>query len=106
MSADLQVIGIALGCSAVAAMLGVPALRVLRSRPLWASAVVLCVVPVLAIAAGVAGTARAMFLSDHDLRVVLIVVVVSAVVATAAGAPRPAGRRGHRLAAPGGGHPR
>ncbi|OHV33383.1 MULTISPECIES: sensor histidine kinase [Pseudofrankia] len=84
MSADLQVVGIALACSAVAALTGVPLLRLLRARPLWATAVVLSVVPILAVAAGVAGTARAMFLSHHDLRVVLIVVAVSAVVATAA----------------------
>ncbi|ONH24418.1 sensor histidine kinase [Pseudofrankia asymbiotica] len=83
MSADLQVVGIALACSAVAALTGVPLLRLLRARPLWATAGVLCVVPILAVAAGVAGTARAMFLSHHDLRVVLIVVAVSAVVATA-----------------------
>ncbi|MDT3438036.1 MULTISPECIES: sensor histidine kinase KdpD [unclassified Pseudofrankia] len=83
MSADLQVVGIALACSAVAALTGVPLLRLLRARPLWATAGVLCVVPILAVAAGVAGTARAMFLSHHDLRVVLIVVAVSAVVAAA-----------------------
>ncbi|ADP82153.1 sensor histidine kinase [Pseudofrankia inefficax] len=83
MSPDLQVVAIALACSAVAALTGVPLLRLLRARPLWATAAVLCVVPVLAVAAGVIGTARAMFLSHHDLRVVLIVVAVSAVVAAA-----------------------
>ncbi len=80
----LQVIAIALACSAAAALTGVPLLRLLRSRPLWATAGALCVVPILAVAAGVVGTAHAMFLSAHDLRVVLIVVVVSAVVAVAA----------------------
>jgi signal transduction histidine kinase len=84
MSADLQVVLIALGCSAAAALTGVPLLRLLRARPLWATAVVLSVVPIAAVAAGVSGTARAMFLSHHDLRVVLIVVAVSAVVATLA----------------------
>ncbi len=84
MNADLQVVGIALGCSLAAALAGVPLLRLLRARPLWATAGVLCVVPILAVAAGVVGTARAMFLSHHDLRVVLIVVAVSAVVATVA----------------------
>ncbi|WP_131769284.1 sensor histidine kinase [Candidatus Protofrankia californiensis] len=84
MSAELQVVMIALACSAVAALTGVPLLRLLRGRPLWATVAALSVVPVVAVAVGVAGTARAMFLSDHDLRVVLIVVAVSAVVATAA----------------------
>jgi signal transduction histidine kinase len=91
MSADLQVVGIALACSAAVALTGVPLLRVLRARPLWATAGVLCVVPIVAVAVGVVGTARAMFLSHHDLRVVLIVVAVSAVVAAgvAAGLGRP-----------------
>ncbi len=84
MSAELQVAGIALACSAAAALTGVPLLRLLRGRPLWATTAALSVVPVVAVAVGVAGTARAMFLSDHDLQVVLIVVAVSAVVATAA----------------------
>ncbi|AEH07872.1 sensor histidine kinase [Candidatus Protofrankia datiscae] len=87
MSAELQVVMIALGCSAVAALTGVPLLRLLRRRPLWATVAALSVVPVVAVAVGVAGTARAMFLSEHDqhdLRVVLIVLAVSAVVATAA----------------------
>ncbi|ONH31545.1 sensor histidine kinase KdpD [Protofrankia sp. BMG5.30] len=81
MSADLQIVGIALACSAAVALSGVPLLRRHRARPLWTTALVLCVVPVVAVAAGVVGTARAMFLSDHDLRVVLIVVAVSALVA-------------------------
>ncbi|MCL9798086.1 sensor histidine kinase, partial [Frankia sp. AgKG'84/4] len=84
MSGTLQVIAIALACSAAAALTGVPLLRLLRAQPLWTTAGVLCVVPILAVAAGVVGTAHAMFLSAHDLRVVLIVVVVSAVVAIAA----------------------
>ncbi|SNQ51717.1 Integral membrane sensor signal transduction histidine kinase [Frankia canadensis] len=84
MSEQMQVVGIALACSTVAALSGVPLLRLLRGRSLWATALVLCVVPILAVAAGVVGTARAMFLSRHDLRVVLIVVAVSAVVASVA----------------------
>jgi signal transduction histidine kinase len=84
MNAELQVAAIAVACSAVAAATGVPLLWLLRRRPLAATAATLVAVPVLAVAAGVVGTARAMFLSDHDLRVVLIVVAVSAVVAAAA----------------------
>lgn len=82
MNPDLEVGLIALGCSAAGALTWVPLLRALRRRPLWATATVLSVVPVLGVGVGVAGTARAMFLSDHDLRIVLIVVAVSAVVAT------------------------
>ncbi|WP_462187433.1 MULTISPECIES: sensor histidine kinase [unclassified Frankia] len=83
MNADLEVMGIALGCSTAAALTGLPLLRALRKRPLWATAASLSVIPVVAVTAGVAGTAQAMFLSDHNLRVVLIVVAVSAVVASA-----------------------
>jgi signal transduction histidine kinase len=83
-SADLQIVGIALGCSSAAALTGVPLLRLLRARSMGATALALCVVPVLAVAIGVTVTARAMFLSHHDLRVVLIVVAVSAVIALAA----------------------
>jgi signal transduction histidine kinase len=83
-SAELQVVAIALACSSAAALTGVPVLRLLRARSLRATALVLCVVPVLAVAIGVTVTARAMFLSHHDLRVVLMVVAVSAVIALVA----------------------
>lgn len=83
MTADLQVAGIALACSAAVALIGVPLLRMLRARPLWATAAALSIVPAIAVTAGVVGTAQAMFLSEHDLRVVLIVVAVSTVVAAA-----------------------
>jgi signal transduction histidine kinase len=47
---------------------------------------VVAVTAVLAVVAGVVGTARAMFLSDHDLSVVLWVVVVAGVVGLAVSA--------------------
>ncbi|WP_261556204.1 sensor histidine kinase [Frankia tisae] len=83
MNAELEVAGIALGCSTAAAVSGVPLLLALRRRPLWAMAAVLCVWPIVAVVVGVVVTARMMFLSDHDLRLVMIIVVVSAVVASA-----------------------
>jgi len=86
MSDDLQVIAIALTCSLALALTGVPLLWLLRDRSLRATAVVACTVPILAVAAGVTVTARAMILSPNDLRVVLIVVALSALVAVGAAA--------------------
>jgi signal transduction histidine kinase len=83
-SADLQIVGIALACSAATALTGIPLLWLLRARSMRATALALGVVPVLAVAIGVAVTARAMFLSHHDLRVVLIVAAVSVLTALAA----------------------
>ncbi len=83
MNAELEVAGIALGCSTAAAVSGVPLLLALRRRPLWAMAAALCVWPIVAVVVGVVVTARMMFLSGHNLRLVMIIVVVSAVVASA-----------------------
>ncbi|WP_322777925.1 HAMP domain-containing sensor histidine kinase [Frankia sp. Cas4] len=84
MTAFLEIAGIALGCSLAAPLLALPLLRLRvlwrASVRIWGAAVV--VVGVCAMAAGVAGTAEAMFLSNHDLDVVLIVLAVSAVAAT------------------------
>lgn len=81
MNAQLQVVVIALTCSTVTALSSVPLLRLLRARRLRASATALCIIPVLAIAAGTIGTVRAMFISGRDFQIVLIVLVVSAIVA-------------------------
>lgn len=83
MNAELEVAGIALGCSTAAAVSSVPLLLALRRRTLWAMAAALCVWPIVAVVVGVVVTARMMFLSDHDLRLIMIIVVVSAVVASA-----------------------
>ncbi|MCM3922911.1 HAMP domain-containing histidine kinase [Frankia sp. AiPs1] len=82
MIAEFEVAGITLGCSTAAAVSGVPLLLALRRRPLWAMATALCVWPIVAIVVGVTVTARLMFLSQHDLRTILIIVGVSAVVAS------------------------
>lgn len=79
----LHIVGIALACSLVAPLLVAPALRWLRRAPIRVWGAVLVLAGVAAMAAGVAGTAQAMFLSDHDLDVVLVVLAVSAVAASA-----------------------
>jgi signal transduction histidine kinase len=74
---DLQICAIALGCSITAPLLAAPALRRLRraSFGVWGASVT--AVAVIGMAAGVVVTARAMFISGHDLHVVLLVVAVS-----------------------------
>ncbi len=82
MKAFAEIAGIALACSLATALLAAPLLRLLRHASVraWGAAVVTA--GVAAMAAGVAGTAEAMFLSDHDFDVVLVVLAVSALVAT------------------------
>ncbi|MCK9878823.1 HAMP domain-containing histidine kinase [Frankia sp. Ag45/Mut15] len=83
MEPDLQICAIALGCSLAAPLLAAPVLHRLRRASLrvWAAAIV--AVAVGGMAAGVAVTAKVMFLSQHDLHVVLLVVAVSGSVTAA-----------------------
>jgi signal transduction histidine kinase len=83
---DLLLIGAyALGAGAVVGLAGAGGLRLLRGRSIAVHICVLLAVTVAAVAAGVAAVARAMFLSAHDLQVVLITVVAAAVVSLAVG---------------------
>nr|WP_239133123.1 HAMP domain-containing sensor histidine kinase [Actinoplanes durhamensis] len=75
----------ALIAGAVVAVGGAAALRTLRRRSILAHIVVLLTVTVLAVVAGVTTVAKAMFLSGHDLRVVLLTVCAAAVVSLATG---------------------
>ncbi len=73
----LVVIAIALACSSAVAVSGLLLLRAIRHRSLVLSLAVVALVSVGAVLAGALGTAKAMFLSDHDLSVLLVVVVVA-----------------------------
>jgi signal transduction histidine kinase len=64
---------------------GAGALRLLRGRSILVHIVLLLTVTVAAVAAGVAAVAQAMFLSAHDLQVVLVTVTASALVSLAVG---------------------
>ncbi|MDO3700820.1 HAMP domain-containing sensor histidine kinase [Micromonospora sp. C28SCA-DRY-2] len=64
---------------------GALALRLLRGRSITVHIVVLLAVTVTAVVAGVAVVAEAMFLSAHDLEVVLITVAAAAAVSLAVG---------------------
>ena len=79
----LAVVGIAAGSSLAVALLGLLLLRLLRRRSMVLSLTVVALVSVGAVLAGAIGTAAAMFLSDHDLQVLLVVVAVAGSVGVA-----------------------
>lgn len=83
MSAQLQVFLIAAGCASAVGVAGTGGIRLLRRASLRLSIQASGTVPVLAIVAGTLGTAEAMFLSQHDLGVVVMVCVIAGVVASA-----------------------
>jgi len=83
---DLGLIGLyALAAGAVVALLGVVALRAVRGRSIAVHVGLLLAITVAAVVAGVVAVAKAMFLSPHDLQVVLITVAASAAVSLAVG---------------------
>ena len=69
----------------VAGVLGAVAVRALATRSLAAAAVVAPLVVVLSVAAGVVVTARAMFISEHDQAVVLVVTLTALPIAAGFG---------------------
>ncbi|WIM93050.1 HAMP domain-containing sensor histidine kinase [Actinoplanes oblitus] len=83
---DILLIGVyALAAGAVVGLCGALVLRLLRGRSIAVHVCVLLAITVTAVVAGVAAVARAMFLSAHDLQVVLVTVAASAVVSLALG---------------------
>ncbi|MEU8241080.1 HAMP domain-containing sensor histidine kinase [Actinoplanes missouriensis] len=83
---DILLIGLyALAAGAVVGLLGAGLLRLLRGRSITVHVCVLLAVTVSAVVAGVATVAQAMFLSSHDLQVVLVTVAASATVSLTLG---------------------
>jgi signal transduction histidine kinase len=80
-NAQIQVVLIAAGCTGAVGLLGLGVIRLLRRASLRLSLQAGSAIAVLAIVAGTLGTANAMFLSRHDLGVVVMVCVVASVVA-------------------------
>jgi signal transduction histidine kinase len=74
---------IAGGCAAGVGVLGLVSLRLLRGRSVRLKLITVAATVILAMAAGVLGTAQAMFLSRHDFVVMLGVCVAAGVVALA-----------------------
>jgi len=83
MNSQIQIVLIAAGCTSAVGMAGIGLIRLLRRASLRMSVQASGIVPVLAIVAGTLGTAEAMFLSRHDLGVVVIVCAVAGVAASA-----------------------
>lgn len=84
-NAQIQIALIAAGCTSAVGVIGIGIIRMLRRAPLRVSVQVSGAVVVLAVVAGTLGTAEAMFISPHDLGVVVMVCVVAAVVAVGFG---------------------
>jgi signal transduction histidine kinase len=80
-NAQIQIVLIAAGCTGGVGLIGLGVIRLLRRASLRLSLQAGSALAVLAIVAGTLGTARAMFLSQHDLGVVVMVCVVAGVVA-------------------------
>ncbi|HWG00814.1 MAG TPA: HAMP domain-containing sensor histidine kinase [Trebonia sp.] len=80
-SAQVQVVLIAAGCTGAVGTIGIGAIRLLRRASLRLSLQAAAAIAVLAVVAGTLGTANAMFISHHDLGVVGIVCVVAGLVA-------------------------
>jgi signal transduction histidine kinase len=85
-NAQIQVVLIAASCTSAVGLAGMGVIWLLRRASLRLLLQVSGAVVVLAVVSGTLGTARAMFLSPHDLRVVVMVCVVAAVVAAGFGA--------------------
>ena len=83
MNGQLQVVLIAAGCTSAVGLAGMGLIRLLRRASLRLSIQASGMVPVLAIVAGTIGTAEAMFLSQHDLGVVVMICVIAGMVASA-----------------------
>lgn len=76
----LQVLAVVAVSSAVVGLLGLGLLRLLRRRSLLVSVSLVALVAVVAVVAGAALAAAQMFLSGHDLRVLLVVVALAGLV--------------------------
>jgi signal transduction histidine kinase len=84
---DLLLIGLfSLAAGGLVALAGAAVLRLLRGRSITVHIVALLAITVVAVVAGVVTVARAMFLSTHDLQVVLVTVSAAAVISLAVGA--------------------
>ena len=83
---DLALIALyALAAGGAVGLAGAGTLRLLRGRSIAVHVAALLAITVAAVVAGVVTVARAMFLSGHDLQVVLITVAASAVVSLGVG---------------------
>jgi signal transduction histidine kinase len=81
----LAILVIALGGALVVAVLGWIALRLLRHRSIIVHICVLLAITVLSVFAGILAVAGGMFISEHDLQVLLVVLALAGGVSLAVG---------------------
>jgi signal transduction histidine kinase len=79
------IVVLALGWGALVGLAGAGVLRLLRGRSIIVHIGTLIAITVAVVVAGVVAVARAMFLSGHDLKVVLITVGVAALISLVVG---------------------
>ncbi len=82
-SAQLQIVLIAAAWSGGVGLAGLLLIRVLHSRSLRLLSAAVAIVAVLAVLAAMLGTARAMFISPHDLQVVLLGSLIAGIIGLA-----------------------
>jgi len=82
-TADVEVLLLALGYSGAAAVVGVLAVALWRRRSVRGALFAVPLIAVASLVAGIVGAANAMFISGHDLSVILPVSVVASMVALA-----------------------
>jgi signal transduction histidine kinase len=78
-----QIALIAMAAAGGVGVVGLLILLLLRRLSMWVSLAAVALITVLALVAGVVATAKAMFLSGHDFRVVLVVCVAAGIVSLA-----------------------
>jgi len=97
---QLQIVLIAAAWSGGVGLIGLVLIRILRGRSLRLLTAAVAIVALLAVLAAMLGTARAMFISGHDLQVMLLGSMIAATVglafAIAVGATISASSRGLR----------
>jgi signal transduction histidine kinase len=76
---------LSLAAGALVGLAGAGVLRMLRGRSIIVHILTLIAITVAVVVAGVVAVAQAMFLSDHDLKVVLVTVSMAAVVSLVVG---------------------
>jgi signal transduction histidine kinase len=84
---DVMIVLIGGGCAVAVSLLGLLALRLQSGSSVRMKLFTVSTATVLAMAAGVLGTAQAMFLSQHDFRVVIMVCVAVGVCAISMSMP-------------------
>jgi signal transduction histidine kinase len=80
MNETFELVLLAAGTAAAAAIAGALVFRALRRRSLGAQAAAVAVIAVVGVAVGAWAGARAMFISEHDLRALVVILIAAGVV--------------------------